>query len=173
MIRCLKIAKQNNVSLKDLIESNPQIKDPSLIKPGQDIHLPNQTQTSADATDASTHDNAGTANGATAETAANALASNVASGALRRNLMPNYQPQSLDEVRTGNAQLIKGSRGPAVEKLQTLLNKNGANLDTDGIFGPKTEAALMGYQQSRGLTASGTLDAGTLQKITNCPSSEP
>ena len=49
-----KIAKQNNVSLKDLIESNPQIKDPSLIKPGQDIHLPNQTQTSADATDAST-----------------------------------------------------------------------------------------------------------------------
>jgi len=165
-----KIANQNNVSLKDLIESNPQIKDPSLIKPGQDINLPAKTQTSANATHASTHESAGAASVANAETAANALASNIASDALRRNLMPNYQPQNLDEVRASNAQLIKGSRGPAVEKLQTLLNKNGANLATDGIFGPKTEAALMGYQQSRGLTAAGILDSGTLKKLEANPS---
>jgi peptidoglycan hydrolase-like protein with peptidoglycan-binding domain len=164
-----KIAKQNNVSLEALLEQNPQIKDPSLIKPGQEIKLPTSDKTPPTSTGTiadenhSGHSNNGST--ATPDSAANARAANIASGALRRNLLPNFQPDSLDQVRAGNARLIKGSRGPAVESLQKLLNKNGANLDADGVFGPKTEAALTQFQQTRGLSASGVAGPQTLTQL--------
>ena len=71
----------------------------------------------------------------------------------------------LDGVRAGGA-LAKGNSGPGVQELQsklnTALNGTGANsLDTDGLFGPKTEANLRTYQESRGLPVTGTLDAAT------------
>lgn len=48
-----------------------------------------------------------------------------------------------------------GSTGPAVELLQLALNRSGAGLDTDGIFGKATERALMSFQRSRGLLPDG------------------
>jgi peptidoglycan hydrolase-like protein with peptidoglycan-binding domain len=41
------------------------------------------------------------------------------------------------------------------------LNKEGAALKVDGVVGQKTRAALRDYQRSRGLKASGRLDAAT------------
>jgi peptidoglycan hydrolase-like protein with peptidoglycan-binding domain len=164
-----KIAEQHNVSVTDLLEQNPQIKDPNLIKPGQEIKLPLADRIPPSGTGKiEDEDPFGTSTGgatATPDSAANARAANIASGALRRNLLPNFEPDSLDQVRTGNARLIKGSRGPAVENLQNLLNKNGANLDADGIFGPKTEAALIQFQQKRGLSDSGIAGPKTLTQL--------
>ncbi len=37
------IAKDNNVSLQDVIKANPQIKNPDLIFPGQEINIPSST----------------------------------------------------------------------------------------------------------------------------------
>lgn len=48
--------------------------------------------------------------------------------------------------------LGRGNAGPEVKQLQELLNNNGFSLETDGIFGPKTEAALKEFQSRQGLS---------------------
>ena len=58
--------------------------------------------------------------------------------------------------------LRRGSEGEAVEELQALLNaKYGANLEIDGKFGAKTEAAVKAFQQAKGLTADGVVGPKT------------
>lgn len=47
--------------------------------------------------------------------------------------------------------LRTGSMGSDVVKLQTMLNMDGADLKMDGIFGPKTRAAVQAYQKANGL----------------------
>ena len=56
----------------------------------------------------------------------------------------------------------RGDRGESVKWLQFQLNANGANLDVDGIFGPKTEEAVISYKQSKnllGIAGKETLEA--------------
>ena len=48
-----------------------------------------------------------------------------------------------------------GSQGGDVTELQKLLNQNGYNLDEDGIFGDKTQAAVKDYQQKNNLSVDG------------------
>ena len=49
-----------------------------------------------------------------------------------------------------------GSTGPSVEMLQLALNRAGyGELETDGIFGPLTEAALRKFQTAQGLVPDG------------------
>ena len=60
------------------------------------------------------------------------------------------------------AQISLGSEDEvSVRQLQALLNKNGANLQVDGIFGAKTEAAVRQYQQANGLKTDGVVGANT------------
>ena len=42
-----------------------------------------------------------------------------------------------------------------IKTQQEALNKLGADLDTDGLLGPKTRAAVIAYQKSMGLTQDG------------------
>ncbi|MCB9655907.1 MAG: peptidoglycan-binding protein [Deltaproteobacteria bacterium] len=58
-----------------------------------------------------------------------------------------------------------GHSGPAVERLQVLLNALGANLEVDGKFGPKTEAALKSFQASANLPVTGIQDPRTLAQL--------
>lgn len=60
--------------------------------------------------------------------------------------------------------LRSGSRGPEVERLQTLLNQRllpSANLSVDGDFGPRTEAAVRLYQATVGLGIDGVVGPKT------------
>ncbi len=62
--------------------------------------------------------------------------------------------------------LKNGSRGNEVKKLQENLNKLGFNCGTaDGIFGPKTEAAVKAFQKAYGLAVDGIAGPATLGKI--------
>ena len=51
--------------------------------------------------------------------------------------------------------LRHGDRSQAVLMLQKNLNKHGANLYPDGVFGDDTESAVRAYQLKVGLVVDG------------------
>jgi peptidoglycan hydrolase-like protein with peptidoglycan-binding domain len=58
--------------------------------------------------------------------------------------------------------LVKsGSHDHPTRTLQDLLNAHGSALAIDGVFGPKTEAAVRHFQQSKGLTVDGVVGPQT------------
>jgi len=57
--------------------------------------------------------------------------------------------------------LRNGSKGDAVKKLQTALNKSGAGLVVDGIFGTGTETAVREFQKAKGLVVDGAVGPAT------------
>lgn len=59
-----------------------------------------------------------------------------------------------------------------VKKLQTKLNENGAQLETDGKFGPQTYNAIKTYQQENGLTVDGVAGKETFGKLYGSASSD-
>jgi len=54
-----------------------------------------------------------------------------------------------------------GSKGDDVRTLQSKLNELGYSLTVDGAFGPKTEASVKQYQQSKGLDVDGIVGPKT------------
>jgi peptidoglycan hydrolase-like protein with peptidoglycan-binding domain len=57
------------------------------------------------------------------------------------------------------------SNSNAVKAAQTQLNKYGANLVVDGIFGSGTRASVVSFQANRGLAQTGTVDLATWQEL--------
>lgn len=58
--------------------------------------------------------------------------------------------------------LQHGSRGWDVKGMQDKINrKGGADLAVDGIFGPKTDAAVRKYQSENGLKVDGIVGPKT------------
>lgn len=53
----------------------------------------------------------------------------------------------------------------AVKAAQTQLNKYGANLVVDGVFGSGTRAAVVTFQAAHGLSQTGSVDAATWQEL--------
>jgi len=62
---------------------------------------------------------------------------------------------------TGAPVLKTNSRGTDVVTAQLLLNAAGARLDADGIYGPKTVAAVKSFQSAHGLDADGMVGPKT------------
>jgi hypothetical protein len=54
-----------------------------------------------------------------------------------------------------------GSTGTSVEQIQKALNRYGADLAVDGIFGPLTRAAVISFQRANQLEASGIVGPNT------------
>lgn len=57
-----------------------------------------------------------------------------------------------------------------VTELQELLNQNGYSLDTDGVFGNKTQAAVKDYQQKNSLSVDGIAGSQTWGALTKASS---
>jgi hypothetical protein len=55
----------------------------------------------------------------------------------------------------GGRMLAVGSSGPAVAQCQELLTAAGFTVTSDGVFGPRTRAAVVAFQSSRGLDPDG------------------
>lgn len=62
--------------------------------------------------------------------------------------------------------LSVGDNLPTVGILQKLLNRAGAKLNPDGVFGPKTLAAVRQFQRSKGLTPDGIVGKDTWPRLT-------
>ena len=64
------------------------------------------------------------------------------------------------------ADLKKGDKGQAVRDLQEALVAKGYDVGVvDGIFGAKTESALLKFQKSLGVTPTGTLGSWVASKL--------
>jgi hypothetical protein len=62
--------------------------------------------------------------------------------------------------------LCLGDHLPSVGVLQKLLNRAGAKLNPDGIFGPKTLAAVRQFQRAHRLTPDGIVGKDTWPRLT-------
>ena len=61
--------------------------------------------------------------------------------------------------------LKKGSKGNSVRWLQYALNKRGAHLIVDGVFGEKTRQAVIKFQQDHDLVPDGIVGPMTIKAI--------
>lgn len=61
--------------------------------------------------------------------------------------------------------IAKGSKGQDVLTVQMQLNKVGYRLDTDGIFGPATDAAVKDFQRKSNLRVTGIVDDATEEAL--------
>jgi hypothetical protein len=55
----------------------------------------------------------------------------------------------------------QGSSGPAVDRIQTLLQASGATIAMDGYYGPKTAQAVRDFQKSHGCKVDGVVGPET------------
>ena len=71
-------------------------------------------------------------------------------------------------------QVKKGSRGPAVRQVQTLLMEQGyLNEAPDGVCGPNTEKAIKTFQQANVLTIDGVCGNETYRVLNGGADYEP
>lgn len=64
------------------------------------------------------------------------------------------------------ATLKRGSSGPAVRRVQIMLNRQGYGaLKQDGQYGPATESAVKAFQRKNGLEADGKVGPLTQAKM--------
>jgi predicted secreted Zn-dependent protease len=89
-------------------------------------------------------------------TAGNRATTRLLDGDARTAMVQRFAPGSHGIERT----LRWGSRGADVEVLQDYLVQAGARLAVDGIFGPITHRAAVGFQRAAGLSPDGIV--GTL-----------
>ncbi|MCA9797582.1 MAG: peptidoglycan-binding protein, partial [Candidatus Eremiobacteraeota bacterium] len=64
-----------------------------------------------------------------------------------------------------NERLRSGGDGPKVERLQEMLNRGGAKLDTDGKFGKNTAQAVRDFQKKHNLDVDGVVGPETQKKL--------
>jgi len=105
-----------------------------------------------------------------------ALAAALVAGVAGISVLPaaaaaNVQAAAVATTATGQAwpELRQGSNSAwpqaTVRSLQYLLDAHGAKLTVDGVFGPKTKAAVVAFQGEKGLGGSGVVQAPTWRAL--------
>lgn len=74
---------------------------------------------------------------------------------------PQQNNQQNANIPTLSTNLQVGSRGPDVSQIQNLLG-----VQTDGVFGPKTQAAVKSFQAANGLVVDGIVGPKTFAALT-------
>jgi hypothetical protein len=101
----------------------------------------------------------------TGVTAIPAMASAARAGLSARSVSATVMAQALQPWPV----LSQGSNSTwppvTIRSLQYLLNAHGAKLAVDGLFGPKTKTAVITYQRSHRLAATGVVKAGTWRSL--------
>lgn len=138
------IARDHRVSVNELLAANPQIRNPSLIHPGDELRLPEGARAPRSADHRRM---AGARGGVDART---------------RN------PALFSEHDT----LTRGVRGPEVRVAQERLAALGYGVAVDGIFGKQTHEAVRAFQTANDLEPNGTVGASTWDALRS-PDAKP
>ena len=77
----------------------------------------------------------------------------------------SLNPSLFREMSADGVLLRQGSRGTGVRSLQAQLSALGAPLAADGIYGPKTRAAVRDFQRREGLQVDGIAGPQTLARL--------
>lgn len=87
--------------------------------------------------------------------------------AAARNNPVSQTQRSTRDINLKNLSLLReGSRSPQVARLQNLLKNAGFNPGSaDGVFGPKTAAAVKGYQKKNDLAVDGVVGQQTWSSL--------
>lgn len=97
-------------------------------------------------------------------------------GDYMRKRVKSYMTLDMPAVSENRPILREGSRGIFVQELQDLLAGNGHfSGKQDGIFGPRTKAAVAAFQSTRGLLADGIVGPQTwdaLMRVEPLPARE-
>lgn len=82
--------------------------------------------------------------------------------------LTRYDSQDISEINPYHlaaSSMRKGSRGESVKWLQWELNKRGANLKEDGVYGNQTKFSVMLFQKDHGLVQDGICGPKTLRSL--------
>lgn len=130
------IARDHRLSLNELTAANPDIKNPSLIRPGQVLQLPGEAREPT---------------GSSRSAAPN--------GGLDPRL-------ALGDVSQVPSTLSRGASGEPVREVQGRLNELGYGAgQADGDFGPMTQGAVRSFQTANTLPTTGAVDAATRERL--------
>jgi LAS superfamily LD-carboxypeptidase LdcB len=84
---------------------------------------------------------------------------------------------TFSEIDKDDSKVIRiGHKGEFVIKIQKILNSLGYDLGkcgVDGLFGPKTKAALEEFQNDKGILVSSSVNKKTLDNLKNLENKEP
>ncbi|MBX6354053.1 MAG: peptidoglycan-binding protein [Thermoflavifilum sp.] len=90
----------------------------------------------------------------------------IASDDVYNNAVPYFADMKTGEHERLDEVLRYGAKGSKVRELQTQLNKLRFNVGTvDGVFGPKTQAAVKMFQGAHNLPVTGVCDAQTWNAV--------
>jgi Putative peptidoglycan binding domain/D-alanyl-D-alanine carboxypeptidase len=78
-------------------------------------------------------------------------------------LLPGHKPAS-------TVKMMLGDRGENVVDLQKRLNKLGAKLEADGVFGQSTHRAVIAFQGQEGLSPDGIVGKATWKRLVDLTS---
>jgi peptidoglycan hydrolase-like protein with peptidoglycan-binding domain len=97
------------------------------------------------------------------------LASVTAFGAMAQTSAPSTTPTPQAATPAPTTPKMAAHKGmmsrQRVEAIQTALKSNGEQLESDGVWGPKTIAAVRDFQKQQGLKVTGHVDRATAQKL--------
>ncbi len=92
---------------------------------------------------------------------------------VRMDSLTHYAGKVCALVRYNPAcDLVLGHRGCRTAAMQKTLNNHGADLNGDGEFGLKTQAAVKAFQKAKGLAITGKGDPATLAALGPVPAVE-
>lgn len=178
-----KIADQVDATMDEILEANPSIKNPNLIRVGQEITIPGEAEPKPtkpklyekgdagekvkDIQDVLNYlgYNAGVVDGRFGPQTDKAVKAFQKDERITIDgiVGPNTFDAFEDAARPRRPSTIKeGSRGKSVEVAQRLLNYHGSNAGTvDGMFGSQTKASVKRFQRSKRIGVDGVVGPQT------------
>ncbi|MFH1807224.1 MAG: peptidoglycan-binding protein [Pseudomonadota bacterium] len=166
------IARQHGVSVGEMMAANPQLRDPNRIVAGQVLEVPARSAAQPRLELVEGGQNPTLRDDARPAVSSGERVPVGSNGGLSSDTIRSRIESAAPAVASTQAStasqptLRQGAKGAAVKTLQQKLKNAGFNPGAvDGDFGPRTRAAVLAFQRSRGISADGVVGPQTWGKL--------